>query len=289
MHGSIVSALALGGSLAAGAADISRKVVLFNGKDLAAWDTQGTATWAVAGGEITGSKTAQQAAWAHLVSREAFGDAYFRVIYKVDSGNSGAYLRGAIGGDYGVTGLQVEMGGNDGSMMSVIPRRWEWLPGNPVANPQAPLGQWHELGIKVQGQTVSTSVNGKEFMVRTIDTALMPLTGRLAFQLHSSDKPVRIHLREVVAYVPTLIKGCADPAYMEFNGQVNEPDAKACLTRKATGTVAGKAGSPARVGGKERKDKGKWRDACGRLRAGNAAALPVGDLCVSAVRGRSRP
>lgn len=254
--------------MAAGAAEVSRKVVLFNGKDLSGWETQGMATWAVAGGELTGSKTSAQPSWAHLVSREDFGDAYFRVAYKVDSGNSGTYVRGAIGGDYGVTGLQVEMGGNDGSMMTVIPRKWAWLPGNPVANPQAPLGQWHELVVRVQGQTVSSWVNGKAFMERTIDTALMPRGGRLAFQLHASDKPVRIHLKEVVAYVPTLITGCADPSYLEFNGQVNEPDANACVTRKVTGTVAGKSGHPAQVGWKSRKVKGKWRDARGRLRAG---------------------
>lgn len=209
----------------------SKHIYLFNGKDLSGWETQGLGTWSVVNGEIQGRKPPSQPDWAHLVTKVAFQDCYYRLKFKIDSGNSGAYVRGAIGGDFGVTGVQVEMGGNDGSMMTVTKTEWKWMVGNPVANPQAPMGQWHQLAIEVKGQNISTWVNGILIkQAQAVDTSLLPRSGGLALQMHAGAYQNTMRFKEIEVFTPTLIRGCMDSRFKEFNPLANDSDAVACKT-----------------------------------------------------------
>jgi hypothetical protein len=209
----------------------SKHISLFNGKDLAGWETQGLGTWSVVGGVIVGTKPKTQIEWAHLVSKNGFTDCYYRLKYKIDSGNSGAYVRGSIGGSFGVNGLQVEMGGNEGSMMTVTKSEWKWLPGNPVVTPQYPMGQWHELAIEIKGQGISTWVDGK-FMQKaeSIDTALLPKTGVLALQMHAGSYQNTMSFKDIEVFTPTLITGCMDSRFREFDPLANDSSTGACKT-----------------------------------------------------------
>lgn len=255
----------------------SQRIVLFNGKDLADWETQGPGTWTVAGGEIRGMKTATQTDWAHLVSKRTFTDGYVRVRYKVQQGNSGLYLRSRIGSEFGVTGVQVEMGGNDGSMMTVIPGEWKWLPGNPVANPQAPLRAWHEIGVEVKGQTVTSFIDGKQFMqVKDIDTALFTRkAGSIGFQLHAGNYVNELFLKDIELFLPTLIRGCMDPAYREFNRDANEADSTACKTRIPTATARLHGMARAQIPGDSRDLRGR-KTPPPRSRPGSRLFCPPG-------------
>jgi hypothetical protein len=87
------------------------------------------------------------------------------------------------------------------------------------------------LAVEAKGQTVTSYVNGKLFMrIDNLDTNLMRKQGKFAFQLHAGNIQNTVYLKDIEVFTPTLIKGCMDPAYQEFNVNANEAEPGACKT-----------------------------------------------------------
>jgi len=179
-------------SLFAGTA-FAKTIFPFNGENLEGWEIQGEGSWDVVDGAIHGYKPATADGWGHLVYNHSFTDYTVSLRYKVTSSNSGVYVRTHIGGDFGVDGLQVDIGQltKDALPMGVTKKEFQWLelPKDSGATPgllttDAAYGKWNALKITVKGQHLTTELNGRQIVDMDVPQKWMPAEGGLSFQLH---------------------------------------------------------------------------------------------------------
>jgi 3-keto-disaccharide hydrolase len=126
-------------------------IMLFNGKDLTGWTTQGPnkSQWKVVGGVLT-----NPASGANLMTTRTFGDFKLHVEFRYPKGgNSGVYLRGrhevqVEDSPAGEFPLSVHVGGVYGFL---------WPNENAATGP----GQWQTYDITLIGRRVTVVLNGK--------------------------------------------------------------------------------------------------------------------------------
>lgn len=216
--------------------------ILFDGKTLTGWHTQGPGTWSVTEGRIHAVNPQKQ--WGHLVTNKTYRDGYVRMHFLNKYGNSGLYVRGAESGIYGVKGMQVDLGAphKDGSVMRVTDSTFTWFAEitKAVDSGYLKADDWNELAVDVQGANIKTYINGKPIWSGT-NVAGIATAGVLALQLHSGDDN-DIYFRDLEILTPTRIPYCptpGDPA----NKPGNDPDPSLC---KPVGIrIAGKSGAAA--------------------------------------------
>jgi hypothetical protein len=181
--------------------DKFKKVTLFNGKNLNNWSVQGQGQWAIENGAIVGRKSKEDRDWGHLISNARFKDCIIRLQYKIDQGNSGVYVRSTVGGAFGVHGMQVETGGNDGSTMAVTTERFWWMKGSPLSAGQAKYGDWNTLIVQLKGGSISTFVNDQKISEHeNLADTVLPETGSISFQLHAGDQGNIISYKDIEVY-----------------------------------------------------------------------------------------
>ena len=133
-------------------------IMLFNGKDLTGWTTQGPnkSQWKVVDGVLTNA-----ASGANLMTTRTFGDFKLHVEFRYPkNGNSGVYLRGrhevqvedSPAGDFP---LSVHMGGVYGFL---------W----PNENASTGPGQWQTYDITLVGRRVTVVLNGRTIISNEI-------------------------------------------------------------------------------------------------------------------------
>jgi hypothetical protein len=211
-----------------GKAHSQTKEVLFDGKTLTGWHTQGTGTWSVSEGRIHAINP--QKNWGHLVSEKSYKDGYVRFKFLNVVGNSGLYVRGTESGLYGVKGMQIDIGfAQDGSVMSVTDTNYAWLQIVTKAMDSAYLkaGEWNELAVDVQGAGIKTYINGRLIWVGT-NISGIAATGILALQLHSGDNN-DIYFKDIELLTPTRIPYCPNPNDVAYKPG-NDPDPALCKT-----------------------------------------------------------
>ncbi|MDB5103815.1 MAG: hypothetical protein JWP91_1504 [Fibrobacteres bacterium] len=223
----LVSAGAAGLLAAMGTAGAQARLSLFDGKSLAGWHTQGEGVWTVSGGAIHARNPKKD--WAHLISDQTYRNGYVRFRFLNKAGNSGLYVRGAEGGNYGVKGMQVDLGAphNDGSVMRVTDSAFAWYAEITKAADSGWLkpADWNELAVDVQESGLKTYINGRLIWSGS-NLAGMAATGVLALQLHSGDDN-DIAFKDLEILTPTRIPYCpvpGDPAHRPGN----DPDSALC-------------------------------------------------------------
>ena len=123
-------------------------IQLFNGKDLAGWETRGgSSRWSAVNGVLTNS-----AGGANLVTTRTFRDFKLHLDVRYPpKGNSGVYLRGRHE-------VQVEDSGDDEPSSLKIGGVYGFLP--PNQSPGTKAGQWITYDITFVGRRVTVAING---------------------------------------------------------------------------------------------------------------------------------
>ena len=164
----------------------SKEVNLFNGVDLKGWDAYGTEKWYVENGLLV-CESGPDKAYGYLATREYYDDYDLTLEFKQESdGNSGVFIRSFIPTGVRVNGWQVEVapkGLHTGGIYDSIGRGWLIQP-SPENEEMLKEGEWNTLRIQLQGDHISTWLNGVE-MVHLHDAIIGAGKGRIALQIHS--------------------------------------------------------------------------------------------------------
>jgi len=166
-------------------------VALFNGKDLAGWQKNGTENWTVQDGAILGESTTGK--YGYLTTVKTYRDFDLRLQFKpLALGNSGVFIRSRITGidpEHGpdIEGMQIEVdpsiGKHTGGLYESGGRGWVIQPtaaGEKALKP----GEWNKLKISAHGSHIVTTLNGTQIVDYT-DAAPKFTDGVIGLQLHT--------------------------------------------------------------------------------------------------------
>lgn len=163
----------------------TKEVSLFNGKDLKGWEAFGTEKWYVEDGLLI-CESGPDKQYGYLATREYYDNFDLTLEFKQEAdGNSGVFIRSFIEEGVKVNGWQVEVapkGHDTGGIYESYGRGW--LIQIPDEKEEIlKEGEWNTMRIKVQGDNVTTWLNGEE-MVNIHDAKIGAGKGRIALQIH---------------------------------------------------------------------------------------------------------
>ena len=159
-------------------------VSLFNGKDLSNWTIHGTEKWYVENGELV-CESGPDKQYGYLSTNKAYKNFTLELMFKQEAnGNSGVFFRSSIEGTK-INGWQVEVApinDHSGGIYESYGRGWLI---QPKAEDEKWLktGEWNKMKITVQGDEVTTWLNGHQ-MVYLKDDKIGKGTGFIALQIH---------------------------------------------------------------------------------------------------------
>lgn len=163
----------------------TKEVTLFNGTDLTGWDVYGTEKWYVQDGLLV-CESGPDKQYGYLATREYYDDFDLTVEFKQEAdGNSGVFIRSFIEKDVKVNGWQVEVapkGHGTGGIYESYGRGWI-IEAPKEKDNVLKVGDWNTMRILVQGDKVTTWLNGEE-MVNLVDEKIGQGQGRIALQIH---------------------------------------------------------------------------------------------------------
>lgn len=163
----------------------TQEVTLFNGTDLTGWETYGTEQWYVKDGLLV-CESGPDKQYGYLATRDYYNDFDMTAEFKQEAdGNSGIFIRSFVEDGAKVNGWQVEVApkGNDtGGIYESYGRGWLIQIPDEKEN-ILKEGDWNTMRIKVQGDNVTTWLNGEE-MVNIQDEKIGAGQGRIALQIH---------------------------------------------------------------------------------------------------------
>jgi hypothetical protein len=155
-------------------------VDLFNGKDLAGWQTTGN--WVVEGGVVTLRPREGEEGWqrydAYLTTEKAYRNFVLEVEFSFEpEGNSGVFLRVGDLEDHVSSGMEVQ----------ILDTHHLEKPGNhdcggiirataPFTNAVKPAGEWNRYQIVVVGSRLVAFLNGE--LIQALDLARSPMKNR---------------------------------------------------------------------------------------------------------------
>ena len=162
-----------------------KEVSLFNGKDLTGWEAFGTELWYVEDGMII-CESGPEKKYGYLATRNYYDNYDLTVEFKQEAdGNSGIFVRSFIEPEAKVNGWQVEVapkGRDTGGIYESYGRGWLIKIEDAKEDILKP-GEWNTMRIKVNGDNVTTWLNGQE-MVNFTDAKIGTGKGRIALQIH---------------------------------------------------------------------------------------------------------
>ncbi len=163
---------------------VSQKKSLFNGKDLSGWTIYGTEKWYVEDGLLV-CESGPDAKYGYLGTKEHYKNFVLTLEFKQEAnGNSGIFIRSTVDGTK-VSGWQVEVappGHNTGGVYESYGRGWLIKP-IPEKDSALKMGEWNQMKIKVDGDTVASWLNGTE-MITITDKKIGAGEGGIALQIH---------------------------------------------------------------------------------------------------------
>ncbi|MFL5772832.1 MAG: DUF1080 domain-containing protein [Flavisolibacter sp.] len=157
---------------------------LFNGKDLSGWTIHGTEKWYVDKHELV-CESGPDKQYGYLSTNKAYKNFILTLKFKQEAnGNSGVFFRSGIEG-VKISGWQVEVapqGLHTAGIYESYGRGWLIQP-KPEDENQLKVGEWNSMKIKVQGDEVTTWLNGHQ-MVYIKDEKIGKGEGFIALQIH---------------------------------------------------------------------------------------------------------
>jgi|UniRef100_UPI004048CB99 hypothetical protein len=174
-----------------------KKEKLFNGKDLTGWVVYGTEKWYVEKGVLV-SESGPDKGYGYLGTTAQYDDFEVDLEFKQEAnGNSGVFIRSTVDGTK-VSGWQVEVAppGNDtGGIYESYGRGWLVKP-DPEKDKALKFGEWNKMKIIVQGNRVTSYVNGVE-MVNYADEKIGGGKGGVLLQIHDGGG-IKVYWRNIV-------------------------------------------------------------------------------------------
>ncbi|HOS73229.1 MAG TPA: DUF1080 domain-containing protein, partial [Bacteroidales bacterium] len=162
-----------------------KEEILFNGKDLTGWDVYGTELWYVKDGELI-CESGPDKDYGYLGTRKYYDDFDLSVDFKqVSDGNSGIFIRSYIKTGVIISGWQVEVappGHHTGGIYESYGRGWIALIPDEKQS-ILKMGEWNTMRIKMQGDVITTWLNGQEMTVLE-DEKIGRGKGRILLQIH---------------------------------------------------------------------------------------------------------
>ncbi|MEZ4828834.1 MAG: DUF1080 domain-containing protein [Bacteroidia bacterium] len=157
---------------------------IFNGTDLTGWNIHGTEKWYVEEGLLVCESGPDQA-YGYLATDKIYKDAEIELEFKQEAnGNSGVFFRSSLEGTK-ISGWQVEVAPPDhdtGGIYESYGRGWLIQIPDEKEN-ILKMGEWNHMRIRVQGDHVTTWLNGQE-MVDIHDEKIGQAEGVIALQIH---------------------------------------------------------------------------------------------------------
>ena len=174
-----------------------KKEKLFNGKDLTGWVVYGTEKWYVEKGVLV-SESGPDKGYGYLGTTAQYDDFEVDLEFKQEAnGNSGVFIRSTVDGTK-VSGWQVEVAppGNDtGGIYESYGRGWLVKP-DPEKDKALKFGEWNKMKIIVQGNRVTSYVNGVE-MVNYADEKIGGGKGGVLLQINDGGG-IKVYWRNIV-------------------------------------------------------------------------------------------
>ncbi len=162
----------------------SQKKVLFNGDNLEGWTIYGTEKWYVEDGLLV-CESGPDKQYGYFATNEHYKNFVLELEFKQEAdGNSGVFIRSTIEGTK-VSGWQVEVappGKHTGGVYESYGRNWLVKP-DPKKDKALKMGEWNKMKIKVDGDTLTSWLNGTE-MVSLTDQIVGAGEGSIALQIH---------------------------------------------------------------------------------------------------------
>ena len=175
----------------------TKKISLFNGKDLTGWTVYGTEKWYVDNGNLV-CESGPDKQYGYLGTEKSYKNFDLSLQFKQEAnGNSGVFFRSSIEGTK-IAGWQVEVAPKDhdtGGIYESYGRGWlEKIP-DEKENILKP-GEWNTMRIRVEGDHVQTYLNGKP-MVDMHDEKIGAANGSIALQIHDGGG-IKVRWRKLV-------------------------------------------------------------------------------------------
>ncbi len=175
----------------------AQKIKLFNGKDLSNWTIHGTEKWYVQDGEMI-CESGPDKQYGYLSTNGKYKNFNLTLEFKQEAnGNSGVFFRSSIEG-VKISGWQVEVAppkSHSGGIYESYGRGW-------LIQPKAEdeqwikMGDWNTMRIQVQGDDVTTWLNGHE-MIHLKDEKIGKGEGFIALQIHDGGG-IKVRWRNIV-------------------------------------------------------------------------------------------
>ena len=157
---------------------------LFNGENLEGWRVYGTEKWYVEDGLLI-CESGPDAGYGYLGTDKHYKDFILDLDFKQEAdGNSGVFIRSTVDGTT-VSGWQVEVappGYFTGGIYESYGRNWLIQP-SLDKDSALKFGDWNHMKIKVDGDTVTSWLNGAE-MVSLTDEIIGEGEGSVLLQIH---------------------------------------------------------------------------------------------------------
>ena len=157
---------------------------LFNGENLEGWRVYGTEKWYVEDGLLI-CESGPDAGYGYLGTDKHYKDFILDLDFKQEAdGNSGVFIRSTVDGTT-VSGWQVEVappGYFTGGIYESYGRNWLIQP-SLQKDSALKFGDWNHMKIKVDGDTVTSWLNGTE-MVSLTDEIIGEGEGSVLLQIH---------------------------------------------------------------------------------------------------------
>lgn len=170
---------------------------LFNGKNLDGWIIYGTEKWYVEDGLLV-SESGPDKGYGYLGTEEDFDDFEINLEFKQEAnGNSGVFIRSTVDGTM-VSGWQVEVappGSDTGGIYESYGRGWLIKP-DPEKDKALMFGDWNKMRIVVQGDNVTSYLNGVE-MVNFTDSKIGEGKGGVLLQIHDGGG-IKVYWRNII-------------------------------------------------------------------------------------------
>lgn len=175
----------------------TKKITLFNGKDLTGWKIYGTEKWYVDGGQLI-CESGPDKQYGYLATEAPYKNFDLSLQFRQEAnGNSGVFFRSGIEGTK-ISGWQVEVAPKDhdtGGIYESYGRGWlEQIP--PEKETILKVGEWNTLRIRVEGDHVQTFLN-KQPMVDMHDAKIGAANGSIALQIHDGGG-IKVRWRKLV-------------------------------------------------------------------------------------------
>lgn len=169
---------------------------LFNGTDLSGWEIYGTEKWFVED-KLLVCESGPDKGYGYLGTTDSFKDFELKLEFKQEAnGNSGVFIRSSIEGTK-IAGWQAEVappGSNTGGIYESYGRGWLIKP-DPALDKHLKMGEWNEMTIRANGDTVTTYLNGVQ-MIQLVDDKIGAATGQIALQIHDGGG-IRVKWRNI--------------------------------------------------------------------------------------------